>query len=113
MFRVYNEIIPLNDNYEIADEVSLTILERLFRVGDIFKECFKYLSYLYKIYEYVKTVLYYIYCFFSIIFFALCCFLTILLVSHICRGAKNLFYFLAISITKKLYHRQLPFINLW
>jgi hypothetical protein len=101
MFSVYNEMIPLNDNFEIENDDSLTFFECIFKVRDFFKECLKYLSYLYKIYEYFKKVLYYIYCFFSLLFFALCCYLTILFLGFMCRGAKKLFLFMVSYVQHK------------
>jgi hypothetical protein len=64
LFRDYNETIPLNDNYEIADQVSMTFTEPVLQVKDFFKEFLNYFSYFYKIYNFVKM--------FSFIFISLC-----------------------------------------
>jgi hypothetical protein len=60
LFRDYNETIPLNDIYEIADQVSMTFTEPVLQVKDFFKEFLNYFSYFYKIYNFVKNVLIYI-----------------------------------------------------
>jgi hypothetical protein len=94
MFRIYNDELPLNDNFEIAEEATLTVLERISLLKDFFKESFKYLSFLYKIYNYIKSAFYYIYCFFSFIFIAFCCFIFLLFMRFLYHGGKCFVFFM-------------------
>ena len=101
-------MIPLNDNFEIENDDSMTFFEYFSRFRDFIKDCIRYFSYLYKIYEYFKKVLYYIYCVISLLFFAIACYLTILLLGFMYRGAKQLFFFLVSYIKYKTPDQTLP-----
>jgi hypothetical protein len=61
MFRFHNEMISLNDNYEIADQGSLLLIDRVLQVKDFFNEFLNCFSYFFKIYNFVKNVFFYIY----------------------------------------------------
>ena len=40
MFRIYNDELPLNENFEIAEEATLTVFERISLLKDLFKESY-------------------------------------------------------------------------
>jgi hypothetical protein len=48
MFRFHNEMISLNDNYEIADQGSMSLIDRVLQVKDFFKEFLNRFSYFLK-----------------------------------------------------------------
>jgi len=113
MIQVYNDIMPLNDNFEVPNEAATTYFERVLQVKDFFKEILGYLTYFQKIYNFFKSVIFYIYWFVSIIFFAICCYFLILIIGILWRLAKEFVNYMIYYLNNKKKYTQaaVPEIN--
>jgi hypothetical protein len=109
MYRIYNDILPLDDNFEVANQV--TMFGRVLKVGQFIKDNLKMLSFAYKIYSFIKNVLYYFYLFLTGIFFAVCCYFLILIIGYLARGFLNLMGFAYEYIKNKKINHEVVLAN--